>query len=75
MLITTQHLKPDQAKYKAHFIHKETEADLEVEVSVVLIKWFANKYKNFGTGLQIVTNRSQEGSQFCKRFGGIGGEL
>lgn len=27
-----------------------------------------------GTTLEIVTDRSQEGSQFCKGFGGIGGE-
>jgi len=66
-------LRPEQAKDKAHFIHKETGADLEVEESMVLLEWFANNYKNFGTNLQIVTDRSQEGSQFCKGFGGIGG--
>lgn len=68
-------LRPEQAKDKAHFIHKETGADLEVEESMVLLEWFANNYKNFGTNLQIVTDRSQEGSQFCKGFGGIGGLL
>lgn len=40
-----------------------------------LLEWFANNYKNFGTNLQIVTDKSQEGSQFCKGFGGIGGKL
>ena len=40
-----------------------------------LLEWFANNYKNFGTTLQIVTDKSQEGSQFCKGFGGIGGRL
>jgi peptide chain release factor subunit 1 len=68
-------LRPEQAKDKANFIHKETGADLEVEESVVLLEWFANNYKNFGTNLQIVTDKSQEGSQFCKGFGGIGGLL
>ena len=38
-----------------------------------LLEWFANNYKTFGTTLQIVTDKSQEGSQFCKGFGGIGG--
>jgi peptide chain release factor subunit 1 len=46
---------------------------LEVEESMQLLEWFANNYKNFGTNLQIVTDKSQEGSQFCKGFGGIGG--
>lgn len=68
-------LRPDQAKDKANFIHKETGAELEVEESMVLLEWFANNYKTFGTNLQIVTDRSQEGSQFCKGFGGIGGLL
>lgn len=38
-----------------------------------LVEWFANNYKSFGTTLEFVTNRSQEGSQFVKGFGGIGG--
>jgi peptide chain release factor subunit 1 len=48
---------------------------LEIEDQAQLLEWFANNYKNFGTTLQIVTDKSQEGSQFCKGFGGIGGML
>lgn len=40
-----------------------------------LLEWLANNYKKFGCALEFVTNRSQEGSQFCKGFGGIGGVL
>jgi len=40
-----------------------------------LLEFFANNYKKYGAKLEIVTNRSQEGSQFCKGFGGIGGLL
>ncbi len=29
----------------------------------------------FGCQLEFVTNKSQEGSQFCRGFGGIGGIL
>jgi peptide chain release factor subunit 1 len=68
-------LKPDQVKDKSHFINKETGLELEVEEQLPLLEWFANNYKNFGTNLQIVTDKSQEGSQFCKGFGGIGGLL
>ena len=40
-----------------------------------LLEWFAEKYKDFGATLEFVTNKSQEGSQFVKGFGGIGGIL
>jgi peptide chain release factor subunit 1 len=42
---------------------------------IALVEWIANNYKNFGAALEFVTNRSQEGSQFCRGFGGIGGLL
>lgn len=40
-----------------------------------LVEWFADNYTKFGTQLEFVTNRSQEGNQFCKGFGGVGGLL
>jgi peptide chain release factor subunit 1 len=40
-----------------------------------LLEWFTEKYKEFGAHLEFVTNKSQEGSQFVKGFGGIGGIL
>jgi peptide chain release factor subunit 1 len=39
------------------------------------LEWLAMNYKEFGTGLEFVTDRSQEGAQFVKGFGGIGGFL
>lgn len=39
-----------------------------------LLEWLANNYKNFGATLEIITDKSQEGSQFVRGFGGIGGE-
>ena len=38
-----------------------------------VIEWFAENYKKFGCSLEFVTNKSPEGSQFVKGFGGIGG--
>ena len=52
-----------------------TGVELEVVEKQQLVEWFANNYKNFGAQLEFVTNRSQEGSQFVKGFGGIGGIL
>ena len=50
-------------------------ADLEIVSSQPLLEWFAEKYKEFGAALEFVTNKSQEGAQFVKGFGGIGGLL
>ena len=49
--------------------------ELELVEKMPLLEWMANNYKTFGATLEIVTDRSQEGSQFCKGFGGIGGIL
>ena len=48
---------------------------LEVVDRLTLVEWLANNYKSFGATLEFITDRSQEGSQFCKGFGGIGGLL
>lgn len=50
-------------------------SDMEIVSQEPLIEWFADNYKDFGCTLQFVTNRSQEGSQFVKGFGGVGGIL
>ena len=68
-------LTPEQEKDKTHFVDKETGVELELVDKCALLEWLANEYKTFGATLEIVTDRSQEGSQFCKGFGGIGGIL
>jgi len=40
-----------------------------------LVEWLANHHSRFGAALELVTNRSPEGSQFCRGFGGIGALL
>lgn len=47
----------------------------QVQEPMPLLEWFTEKYKEFGAHLEFVTNKSQEGSQFVKGFGGIGGIL
>jgi len=66
-------LTKEDEKNPAHFI--ENGVELEVVEKLLLLEWFANNYKKFGAVLEFITNRSQEGSQFCKGFGGIGGIL
>lgn len=69
------HLTPEQEKDKSHFTDNQTGVELELVESVALLEWLANNYKNFGATLEIVTDRSQEGSQFVRSFSGIGGLL
>ena len=54
---------------------KEDGVELEVVDRISLLEWLANNFKSFGAKLQFVTNKSQEGSQFVRGFGGIGGLL
>lgn len=70
-----KHLTPEQEKDTSHFVDKETGVELESQEKLSLLEWFANEYKRFGCQLEFVTNKSQEGSQFCRGFGGIGGIL
>lgn len=67
------HLSEQQEKDVSNF--QENGVDLDIQEKIPLLEWFANNFKEFGAKLHFVTNRSQEGSQFCKGFGGIGGLL
>merc|ERR1719391_1284312 len=70
---------------KILFLNSEQEKDktlyasllvsVELEENMPLLEWLANNYKKFGAGLEIITDRSQEGSQYVRGFGGIGGML
>ncbi|XP_022866539.1 eukaryotic peptide chain release factor subunit 1-3-like, partial [Olea europaea var. sylvestris] len=73
--IVVKHLNKDQEGDQSNFKDSETSAELEVQDKMPLLEWFANEYRNFGCTLEFVTNKSQEGSQFCRGFGGIGGIL
>lgn len=48
--------------------------ELELVECQPLLEWLANNYKSFGATLEIITDKSQEGSQFVRGFGGIGGK-
>ncbi|KAL4714826.1 hypothetical protein ACJJTC_002685 [Scirpophaga incertulas] len=79
---TILHLTPEQEKDKSHFTDKEVKlspnqsgVELELVECQPLLEWLANNYKSFGATLEIITDKSQEGSQFVRGFGGIGGLL
>ncbi|KAH0473979.1 MAG: uncharacterized protein KVP18_001662 [Porospora cf. gigantea A] len=61
--------RPDMYKDKA------TGVELELADRMTLTEWLCNRYKDFGAKLEFVSDKSQEGNQFCQGFGGIGGIL
>ncbi|KAH9285921.1 Eukaryotic peptide chain release factor subunit 1 [Echinococcus granulosus] len=69
------HLRPEQERDRSHFVDPETQTEMEIEESQLLLDWLALSYRSFGAILEIVTDKSQEGSQFVRGFGGIGGIL
>ena len=52
-------------------------SDVEYEIieNISLSEWLLNNYKKYVTHLEIVTDKTSEGNQFVKGFGGIGGIL
>lgn len=70
-----KHLEKEQEEDGSHFRDRETNVELEIVEKEPLVEWFANNYKTFGCNLEFVTDRSSEGTQFVKGFGGIGGIL
>jgi len=66
---------PQQEKLPSLYVDRNTQQDLEVRDRELFLDWILQHYKSFGTKLEFVSDRSQEGSQFCKGFGGIGGLL
>lgn len=69
-------LTPEQENDRSRFLDKETGTEMEQAAEPQpLLEWIAENYKSFGTTLEFITDRSQEGMQFCKGFGGIGGLL
>uniref|UniRef100_K3Z6L4 eRF1/Pelota-like N-terminal domain-containing protein n=1 Tax=Setaria italica TaxID=4555 RepID=K3Z6L4_SETIT len=70
-----KYLNPAQEADQSNFTDEATSGELEVVDNTLLLEWFAENYHQFGCTLEFVTNKSQEGSQFCRGFGGIGGIL
>ena len=69
------YLKPGEEKDDKLFHDTETGVELEVVDSQPFVEWLATNYKKFGPELLFITDKSQEGHQFVKGFGGVGGFL
>ncbi|KAK7207085.1 polypeptide release factor [Myxozyma melibiosi] len=67
--------KAQEATSKDKFLDKATGLEMEVIEEQPMIEWLAEHYKEFGAALEFVTDKSSEGAQFVKGFGGIGALL
>jgi len=69
----TKFVTPEEFKNDKLFRCPDTGVVLELEDNMLFVEWIVENYKTFGTKLEFITDRSQEGNQFCKGFGGVGG--
>jgi len=68
--MTIKELESDEA-----YIDLDTKEELDFVEKEALVDWIAENHSRFGCDLHFVTDRSPEGSQFVKGFGGLGGFL
>lgn len=68
-------LNATQEQDPKYFKDQETGVDLEVVSSEQLADWICLNYKNYGIQIEFITDKSPDGFQFVKGFGGIGGFL
>lgn len=72
---TILHTTKEQEVDRTKFMDKDTGQEMEVVDQISFLEWLAEKYKDFGAALEFVSDRSSEGNQFVKGFGGIGAVL
>ncbi len=69
------HTNKEQSADKQLFQDKETGQEMELVDQGSFLEWLAENYQNYGATLEFVSDRSSEGNQFVKGFGGIGAIL
>lgn len=67
--------KEQEQNNRERFMDKETGQEMEIVSQDSFLEWIAEHYREFGTTLEFVSDRSTEGNQFVKGFGGVGGIL
>jgi len=69
------HTTKGQEANREMFMDKETGQEMDLVDQGSFLEWLAESYKDFGAALEFVSDRSSEGNQFVKGFGGIGAML
>ncbi|XVF23601.1 hypothetical protein REPUB_Repub13aG0053400 [Reevesia pubescens] len=73
--VVIKQLNKEQEVEQSNFQDPATASQLDIQEKMALLEWLANNYQRFGCLLEIATDCSQEGYQFCRGFGGVGGIL
>ena len=73
--VITEIVPKEKVSNSSKWKNETTGVEYEVLDNLPLCEWFLDNYKKYVTHLEIVTDKSGEGSQFVKGFGGIGGIL
>ena len=71
----TWYLTKAQEADPKYFKDPETGTDNEVVSQESLIDWLFVNYQHYGAKIELISDKTQEGFQFVKGFGGIGGTL
>lgn len=66
---------PEEERDPNLYQDKDSRVELDVLENQTFLDWIVDNYKHVGAKLEFVSDRSQEGNQFCKGFGGVGGLL
>lgn len=69
------HTTKAQEANRELFMDKESGQEMEIVEQTSFLEWLAENYKNYGATLEFVSDKSSEGNQFVKGFGGIGAML
>eukprot|EP00747_Dinoflagellata_sp_TGD_P012818 gnl/TRDRNA2_/TRDRNA2_122020_c0_seq1.p1 gnl/TRDRNA2_/TRDRNA2_122020_c0~~gnl/TRDRNA2_/TRDRNA2_122020_c0_seq1.p1 ORF type:complete len:354 (-),score=71.63 gnl/TRDRNA2_/TRDRNA2_122020_c0_seq1:52-966(-) len=69
------YVTPEEAARESFYRDPETGAELTKVSDVKLSDWINKVYQQCGANLELVTDHSEEGKQFCKGLTGIGGLL
>jgi len=73
--LITLHTNKIQEQDRGKFMDKASGQEMEIVEQTSFLEWLAEKYQDFGATLEFVSDRSGEGNQFVKGFGGIGALL
>ena len=65
-----KHLSSEQQADTKHFLAADG-AEYEVMEKKPLLEWLTENYTDFGCKLSFITDKSQEGAQFCQGLLGI----
>jgi peptide chain release factor subunit 1 len=69
------HTSKQQEADREMFTDKATGQEMELIDQTPFLEWLAEHYRDYGAQLEFVSDRSSEGNQFVKGFGGIGAIL